>query len=85
MREARSERPDLLERIKRVVAAYPDAPAGIEEYDWLSVPKYWDHLRVPTEQAREVLVEPRHDDQHAGQRFRVGWSEAERVAALWLL
>jgi hypothetical protein len=78
-------RSDLLPRIKRIVASYPDAPAGLEDYTWLSVPRSWEHLTVPTADRREIIIEPRHQDQHAGVGFRVGWNEAEQVAALWML
>ena len=74
-----------LARIKRVVADYPDAPTGIENFLWLSVPSYWDHLRVPLEGRRATLIHPRREDQHGGLRFRVGWDEHECIAALWLL
>jgi len=74
----------LLEQIKRIIATYPDAPEGIADYTWLSVPRYWEHLLVPTE-GHEVIIEPRHQDQHAGVGFRVGSNESERVAALWML
>jgi len=71
-----------LERIKRVVAGYANAPVGIEEYLWLSVPKYWESVRVP---GAGQIIEPRHEDRHGGVSFRVGWSVSERVAALWIL
>lgn len=80
-----SPRSDLLPQIKRIIASYPDAPAGLEDYTWFSVPRTWEHLTVPTGDRREVIIEPRHQDQHAGVGFRVGWNEAEEVAALWML
>ncbi len=82
MRKNPAER---LAHIKKVVASYPDAPKGIEHYTWLSVPSYWESLRVPTAGQREVRITPRHEDQHGGVLFRVGWDEAEQVAALWIL
>jgi hypothetical protein len=76
---------DQLARIKRLVADYPDAPAQIEQFHWFTVPRYWDHLRVPLGSGRAVLIHPRREDQHGGLRFRVGWNAEERIAALWLL
>jgi hypothetical protein len=74
-----------LDRIKRLVADYPDSPAGIEDFLWLSVPRYWDHLRVPLGERRATVIRPRREDRHGGLRFRVGWDSRERVVALWLL
>ena len=82
---SRRSRPNLLPQIKRIVASYPDAPAGIEDYTWMSVPRSWEHLTIPTEEMGGVIIEPRHEDRHGGIAFRVGWNEAEEVAALWLL
>lgn len=81
----RRSRPDLLRQIKRIVASYPDAPPGLEDYTWVSVPRTWEHLTVPTEDFRGLIIEPRHEDRHGGVGFRVGWNEAEQVAALWML
>ncbi len=75
----------LQAQIKKVVASYPDAPRGIEHFTWLSVPKYWESLRVPNPGGRELRIVPRHEDQHGGALFRVGWDEEERVVALWIL
>lgn len=72
---------ELLESIKKVVAGYRNAPDDIQDYTWLTAPKYWDCLKVPG----AGLIEPRHEDRHAGVSFRVGWSEPDRVAALWIL
>jgi hypothetical protein len=72
----------VLAAIKRVVADYANAPDGIENYRWVRAPRYWDRMAIP---GANVSVEPRHDDQHAGVAFRVGWNEAERVAVVWLL
>ena len=72
----------LLEGIKDVVADYGNAPPDIRAYTWLAAPKYWDALAVP---GTGRLIEPRHEDRHGGVAFRVGWSEAERVVALWML
>ena len=74
-----------LTRIKRIVSDYPDAPPGIEDFLWLSVPKYWEHLRVPLEADRATVIYPQREDRHGGIHFRVGWDARERVAALWLL
>jgi hypothetical protein len=82
----RGKRPaDVLERIKRLVATYPDAPAGIEHYTWFEVPRYWESLVVPVGDRRRVRIVPRHEDRHAGVAFRVGWDEAEQIAAVWIL
>lgn len=81
----RRSRPEILPQIKRIIASYPDAPEGIEEYTWHSVPRSWEHLTVPVAERRQVIIEPRHEDRHGGVGFRVGWSEAEQVAALWML
>lgn len=72
----------LLATIKRVVAGYRNAPAEIERYTWLRAPRAWDRLAIP---GAGCFVEPRHEDRHAGVAFRVGWNEAEQVAALWIL
>lgn len=77
--------PEELARIKSLVADYPDAPPGIEDFLWLTVPKYWDHLRVPLEEGRAALIHPRREDRHGGIRFRVGWDAGEHIAALWVL
>lgn len=82
---SRRSGPDLLQQIKRIIASYPDAPADLEEYHWITVPRTWEHLTVPTEDLLGVIIEPRHEDRHGGAGFRVGWNEAERVAALWML
>ena len=68
--------------IRRVVAGYRNAPADIEQYTWLTAPRYWDRLAVP---GGNCSVEPRHEDRHAGVSFRVGWNERERAAVLWIL
>lgn len=80
-RRSRSEA-DVVAAIVGVVAEYSNAPAGIEQYRWLRAPSYWDRMAIP---GADVSVEPRHDDQHGGVRFRVGWNEAERVAVVWIL
>jgi hypothetical protein len=72
----------LLEKIKDVVAGYSNAPDDLRGYTWLSAPKYWDSLAVP---GTDRMIEPRHEDRHGGVAFRVGWSESERVAAIWIL
>jgi hypothetical protein len=72
----------LLATIKRAVAGYSNAPAGIEQYTWLRAPRAWDRLAIP---GSGCSVEPRHEDRHAGVAFRVGWNDAERVAVLWIL
>jgi hypothetical protein len=72
---------ELIERIKDVVAGYPDAPADLRSYDWFTVPRYWDGFRVPLGEH----IEPRHEDRHGGIAFRVGWSVPDRAAALWIL
>lgn len=82
---SRRSRPDLLQQIKRIIASYPDAPEGIGGYAWISVPRSWEHLTVPTGERREVIIEPRHEDRHGGVAFRVGWNESEEVVALWML
>lgn len=71
-----------LEGIKRVVAGYRNAPAGIEDYTWMSVPRYWESVRVP---GAGSMIEPRHEDRHGGVAFRVGWNVNERVVAIWIL
>ena len=71
-----------MDGIKRVVAGYQNAPDGIEEYTWMSVPRYWESLRVPCVGS---VIEPRHEDRHGGVSFRVGWSVSERMVALWIL
>jgi len=81
----RRRRPDVLARIRKVVAGYPDAPADIEEYTWLEVPRYWESLTVPVGEGREIRIEPLHEDRHGGVAFRVGWNEQERIAAVWIL
>lgn len=78
----RSSEAMLLATIQRVVAGYRNAPAGIEHYTWLRAPKYWDRLAIP---GADCFIEPRHEDRHAGVAFRVGWNDAERVVALWIL
>jgi hypothetical protein len=64
-----------------VVSSFPDAPPDLLDYDWMSVPRYWESATVP----RGGRIEPRHEDRHGGVSFRVGWSERDRVAALWIL
>lgn len=59
----RSSEAVLLATIQRVVAGYSNAPAGIEHYTWLRVPKYWDRLAIP---GAGCFIEPRHEDRHAG-------------------
>lgn len=76
---------DVLERIKRVVASYADAPPDIEDYAWFEAPRYWESLVIPLGERRRVRIIPRHEDRHAGVAFRVGWDERERVAAVWIL
>ena len=78
----RSSEAALLDTIKKVVAAYSNAPEDIETFTWLHAPSYWDRLAIP---GAECCVEPRHEDRHAGVAFRVGWNQAERVAVLWIL
>jgi hypothetical protein len=80
-----TEAGDVLEQIKRVVADYPDAPAGIEDYSWFSVPRYWESLAIPGARRRDQRLVPLHEDRHGGIAFKVGWDEEERVAAVWLL
>ncbi|MBI4409356.1 MAG: hypothetical protein HY561_06580 [Gemmatimonadetes bacterium] len=75
---------DLAEALKRLAADYPDAPADLDEYFWLSVPKYWECVTVPII-GRDVRIAPRHEDRHGGVGFKVGWNVEERVAALWIL
>jgi len=82
---SRRSRPDLLPQIKRIIASYPDAPPDLVEYAWVTVPRSWEHLTVPTGDQRAVIIEPRHEDRHGGIAFRVGWNEPEKVAALWML
>jgi hypothetical protein len=71
----------IVQSIKGVVSSFPDAPADLSEYDWMSVPRYWESVNVPL----GGRIEPRHEDRHAGVSFRVGWSERDRVAALWMV
>src|SRR5690606_21801394 len=76
---------DVLERIKRVVASYADAPPDIEDYAWFAAPRYCASLGIPLGARRRVRITPPHEDRHAGVAFRVGWDESKRVAAVWIL
>ena len=77
----RTTQAQLLASIRGVIAGYPDAPADLLTYEWFSVPRYWESVTVP----RSGRIEPRHEDRHSGIAFKVGWSERDRVAALWIL
>jgi hypothetical protein len=74
-----------LDRIKRIVADYPDAPADISDFQWMSVPRYWDCVRIPLEGRDPAVIHPLREDQHGGLHFRVGWDTVEKIAAIWLL
>ncbi|MBI4541110.1 MAG: hypothetical protein HY704_16535 [Gemmatimonadetes bacterium] len=76
---------ELMAELKALAAEDADAPAGIEDYTWITVPRYWESVKVPTADGREVMIVPRREDRHGGLAFRVGWNEEERVAALWIL
>jgi hypothetical protein len=77
-----------VQRLKDLIADYPDAPPGLSNFTWVTVPRYWDRLAIPGTAARHrgerLYVRPTHEDRHGGVIFSVGWDEPERFVALWI-